>query len=253
MSSIVWALYDTRGEAERALRSLTAAVPLHHAGVYDASPASLEQLRRLDLSPDDLAACERKLSAHEHLLLVRPMTADDVDRIISVLESGPTPETPQSRPAAPAAQEPQAPRSAVIEEQRVPRIEEELRVGTPEVVRGGATVRAHVEEVPQTRDVELLEEILLVDKRPANRRIDEQELQSAGLMRGRVVEIAQMREEAVVTKQAFVREEVVVTKTVERRVEEVHETPRRTEVGTEDFPTSASHHRPTGYPNEGME
>jgi uncharacterized protein (TIGR02271 family) len=245
MSSIVWALYDTRGEAERAVRWLTAEVPLHHAGVYDASAASLEALRRLDLSPHDLAACERKLSADEHLLLVRAETAADIDRIISILESGPAPETSQARPATPAAQEPQVPASAVIDEERFPLIEEELRVGAREVVRGGARVRTHVEEIPQTQDVELLEEILLVDKRPANRRIDEQELQSAGLMRGRVVEIAQMREEAVVTKQAFVREEVVVTKAVERRVEEVHETLRHTEVETEDFARSASHNRRT--------
>ncbi|HZV83893.1 MAG TPA: YsnF/AvaK domain-containing protein [Brevundimonas sp.] len=245
MSSIVWALYDTRGEAERAVRSVTAEVPLRHAGVYDASPASLEALRRLDLSPNDLAACERKLSAHEHLLLVRAKTADDIDRIIAVLESGPAPETPQSRPGTLTAQETLAPGSAVIEEERGALIEEELRVGAPEVVRGGARVRTHVEEIPHTRDVELLEEILLVDKRPANRRIDEQELQSAGLMRGRVVEIAQMREEAVVTKQAFVREEVVVRKTVERRVEQVHETLRKSELEAEDFATGASHERRT--------
>jgi stress response protein YsnF len=42
-----------------------------------------------------------------------------------------------------------------------------------------------------------------------------------------------MREEAVVSKEAFVREEVVVRKRVTERIEEVRDTVRRTEVETE--------------------
>jgi stress response protein YsnF len=50
-----------------------------------------------------------------------------------------------------------------------------------------------------------------------------------------VIEIAQVREEAVVTKEVVVREEVVVSKTTERRVEQIHETVRRTVVETEEL------------------
>jgi stress response protein YsnF len=48
-------------------------------------------------------------------------------------------------------------------------------------------------------------------------------------------EIAQLREEAVVSKEVVVREEVVVSKTTERRVEQIHDTVRRTMVETEYF------------------
>ena len=50
-----------------------------------------------------------------------------------------------------------------------------------------------------------------------------------------MIEIAQVREEAVVSKDVFVREEVVVSKTTERRVEHIHETVRRTVVETDDL------------------
>jgi stress response protein YsnF len=50
-----------------------------------------------------------------------------------------------------------------------------------------------------------------------------------------VVEITEVREEAVVSKEVFVREEVVVSKTTERRVEQIRETVRRTVVETEDL------------------
>jgi stress response protein YsnF len=48
-----------------------------------------------------------------------------------------------------------------------------------------------------------------------------------------VVEITQMREEAVLTKESFVREELVVKKTVEKRVEQIRDTVRRTAVEVE--------------------
>jgi uncharacterized protein (TIGR02271 family) len=121
-------------------------------------------------------------------------------------------------------------RSDAVDQQTIPIIEEELRVGTREVVRGGARVQTRVEDVPVQQDVELLEEHARVERRPSTRLIAEAELAAGGLLQERVIEVAQMREEAVVTKQAFVREEVVVSKTVERRVERIDDTVRRTEV-----------------------
>jgi uncharacterized protein (TIGR02271 family) len=124
---------------------------------------------------------------------------------------------------------------SVIAEERIPLVEEELQVGTREVVRGGARVRTHVEEVPAAQEVELINEVVRVSSRPASRPVSEQELEHGGLLRDRVIEIAQVREEAVVSKEVVVREEIVVTKTTERRVEQIHETVRRTEVETEDL------------------
>ncbi|HEX8668035.1 MAG TPA: YsnF/AvaK domain-containing protein [Allosphingosinicella sp.] len=236
MSSTVTAMYDTREEAERALQALKAEASLAHAGVYDSSPASLEALQRIALTPDERAACEEKLATGDYMLLAQVRSGEDPGRIIAILERIGDDDPPKSqweefRPAPGATEN----GSRVVAEERVPVVEEELRVGTREVLRGGARVRSRVQEVPVAEDVELIEEFVRVEKRPASRSVTEQELEQAGLLRERVIEIAQVREEAVVTKEAFVREEVVVSKTTERRVEQIHETVRRTEVETEEL------------------
>jgi uncharacterized protein (TIGR02271 family) len=139
--------------------------------------------------------------------------------------------TPVAEPA-PAALAAQVPREDVTEE-RIPLVEEELRIGKREVVSGGTRVRSFTREVPVQEEVELLYEETSITRRPVNRRLTEEEVAQGGLLQERVVEVTQMREEAVVTKEAFVREEVVVTKNVARRVEQINETVRRTEVETQ--------------------
>jgi uncharacterized protein (TIGR02271 family) len=241
MSSTVTALYDTREEAGRALHSLQAEAPDVPADIYDSTPAGLVRLRGLDLSPDDRAACEEKLASGDYLLLARVGSDAEVARIVSVLEriadEDPGRAQWQPLPAATEAAEKAAP---VIAEERVPLIEEELRIGTREVVRGGVRVRTRVEEVPVTEEIALLEELARAETRPASRAVSPQELEEAGLLRDRVIEIALAREEAVVTKEAFVREEVVIRKTTRRRVKQIHETVRRTEVETEELGADAA-------------
>ncbi|HEX8443380.1 MAG TPA: YsnF/AvaK domain-containing protein [Allosphingosinicella sp.] len=139
---------------------------------------------------------------------------------------------PQLEPAPVAVSEPE-PAPPAEAEARIPLVEEELRVGKRTLVRGGARVHSYMEEVPVTTDVELLEERTSVERRPVNRRLTDEEIVSSGLLQDRVVEITQMREEAVVTKEAVVREELVVKKTIEKRVEQIHETVRRTAVEME--------------------
>jgi hypothetical protein len=147
-------------------------------------------------------------------------------------QSKPAPPEPARTPqvAQPAAARPARPIEA---EERIPIVEEELRIGKRALVRGGARVHSFMEEVPVTEQVELLEERTSIEHRPVNRRLTEEEIAASGLLQDRVVEIAQMREEAVITKEAFVREELVVKKTIEKRVEQVHETIRRTAVEME--------------------
>lgn len=236
MSQIVTALYDSREEAARALHALRAEVSLTHAGIYDRSDARLQALRHVDLTPEERAACEAKLATGDYLLLARPRSGEGPDTIISVLErvAAEPPGETQS-PAPSQGSQTGAGSPSVVAEERIPLVEEELQVGTREVVRGGARVRSRVEEVPVAQEIELTSEIVRVSSRPASRPVSEQELEQGGLLRDRVIEIAQVREEAVVTKEVVVREEVVVTKTTERRVEKIHETVRRTEVETEDL------------------
>jgi stress response protein YsnF len=236
MSQIVTALYDSREEAARALHALRAEVELAHAGIYDRSDARLQALRHVDLTPEERAACEAKLATGDHLLLARPRSGEGPDDIISVLERVAAEPLRETRPPAPAQGTVTGVSSpTVVAEERIPVVEEELQIGTREVVRGGARVRTRVEEVPAAEEIELMSEVVRVASRPASRPVSEQELEQGGLLRDRVIEIAQVREEAVVSKEVVVREEVVVTKTTERRVEQIHETVRRTVVETEDL------------------
>ena len=149
-------------------------------------------------------------------------------------ELQPLPE-PAPEPEAIAAPEPPEPEAEwpVQSEERIPLVEEELRVGKRTMVRGGARVHSYMEEVPVTTEVELLDEQTSIERRAVDRRLTEEEIASSGLLQDRVVEITQMREEAVVTKEAVVREELVVKKTIEKRVERIQETVRRTAVEME--------------------
>jgi stress response protein YsnF len=234
VSSTITALYDTREEAERALRSLQAELSMTQAGIFDQSPAARDALRALDLTPEERAACESKLADGEYLLLAQVGSGEDPDRVVEILER------PPADALAPIATEPyaadtgaEAHGARTTAEERLPIVEEELRIGTRDVVRGGAKVQSRVESVPVLQDVELIEEFTRVERRPVSRLATEEELERGGLLRGRVIEISQVREEAVVSKDVFVREEVVVSKTVEHRVEQIHETLRRTEVEVE--------------------
>jgi stress response protein YsnF len=100
---------------------------------------------------------------------------------------------------------------------------EEVRVGQGRLVRGGATVSTSGEEAPAADDA----------PQGQGRVLSEAEVAGSGLLQERVIEIGEMREEAVVSKQAVVREELVVRKNVEERTERIADTLRRTEVDVE--------------------
>ena len=235
MSRTVTALYDTREEADRALRALTAEVSLAHAEVFDCTPDGASALSRVDLTAEERASCEQKMAEGGHMLLAQVRGGENPDRIIAVLERIADEGTERidfgSAPGAAGGTDVGGTAEPhVMAEETIPLVQEELRVGTREVVRGGARVSTRVEEVPVQQDIELTEEHARIERRPVNRLVPESELQAGDLLRERVIEVAQMREEAIVTKQAFVREEVVVSKSIERRVERIEDSVRRTEV-----------------------
>ncbi|HEY0130288.1 MAG TPA: DUF2382 domain-containing protein [Allosphingosinicella sp.] len=100
---------------------------------------------------------------------------------------------------------------------------DEVRVGDSRLVRGGARVSVFTEGSPA-----------IEAEAPGQGRIlSEAEIAESGLLRERVIEIGEMREEAVVSKQAVVREELVVRRDVEQRTERFADTLRRTEVDVE--------------------
>jgi hypothetical protein len=135
----------------------------------------------------------------------------------------------EAPPPAPIAARPP------IENTPTPRAQDELRIGTPLKSRGGARVRSVIREAPAEQQVELSEEHVDVENRPSERRLSLEDVKAGGLLMDRTFEIHEMREEPVITKEAFVREEVIVRKTVQERTETVRDTVRRTDFELEEL------------------
>jgi stress response protein YsnF len=149
------------------------------------------------------------------------------------------PEARGLTPVAPAADLPaESGTGRNSEEVRIPVVQEELAVHKQEVARGGARVRAFTREAPVEEQVELSEERVEVESRSSGVRVTPGTSEAGGLFKERTFEIAEMREVAVVTKEAFVREEIIVRKNVDTRTETISDTVRHTEVEVEDLPGS---------------
>ena len=121
-----------------------------------------------------------------------------------------------------------------VAEERIPIVEEELKVGKREVERGGARVRSYVRETPVSEQVNLREEHVSVERRPVDRQLSQSDLQTGDMMQERQIDMTETSEEAVVGKEARVREELVVRKTAEEHSEQVQDTVRHTEVEVDE-------------------
>ena len=121
-------------------------------------------------------------------------------------------------------------------EERIPIVEERLRVGKREVGHGRVRIRSYVVETPVQEQVTLHEERVNVERRTVDRPLTGAD---EALFQERVIEATETAEEAVVAKEARVVEEVALRKTAEERTETVRDTARRTEVEVEDDRTAA--------------
>jgi len=131
-----------------------------------------------------------------------------------------------------------------VEEEHIPLVEEELRVGKREVARGGARVRSYVQERPVHEQVSLREEHVSVERRPVDQPLGRGDLdRNSDMLRDRTIEMTETAEEAVVGKEARVREELVLKKTAEQRTEQIDETVRRTEVEVDEGPSAGGRDR----------
>ena len=246
MPRTVLSRFQSEALAEAALSRVAGEVALLDSAVLTAGLAATLTLDGLSLTPEERAACEAELKRGGYLLVAQASNDAAAEAVLRTLVASDDAIEPQivagAAPAQAEAAEAPPPEAAqrVTEEERIPLAEEELRIGKREVVRGGARVRSFTSEVPVQETVELFAEEASVSSRPVNRRLTEDEVVQGGLLQDRVVEVTQMREEAVVTKEAFVREELIVTKTVEQRTEQINETLRRTEVETERVEGSAA-------------
>ena len=118
------------------------------------------------------------------------------------------------------------------DEEVVPVVEEELRVGKRQVQQGGVRVYSRVTETPVEENVTLRQERVSVERRPVDRPIADRDR----AFQEKAIEATETREEAVVDKHARVVEEVAVRKDVEQQTETVRDTVRKTDVEVEQIP-----------------
>lgn len=116
-----------------------------------------------------------------------------------------------------------------VEEEHIPIVNEELRVGKREVERGGARVHSYVRETPVHEQVNLREEHVEIERRPVSGEYSRTGL-AGDVFQEREIEMTEHAEEAVIKKEARVQEELVLRKTAEEHVESIDDTVRHTEV-----------------------
>ncbi|HYE37307.1 DUF2382 domain-containing protein [Methylocaldum sp.] len=123
------------------------------------------------------------------------------------------------------------------EEAKIPVVEEELKVGKRAVKRGGVRVYTHMTERPVDEDITLREEHVSVERHPVDRPMSGADMEA---FKEGTIELTEMGEEAVASKEARVVEEVTVSKGVTEHTETVHDTLRRTEVEVEELGKGAA-------------
>ena len=124
------------------------------------------------------------------------------------------------------------PRESVVEQVKVPVVEEQLEVGKRQVSRGGVRINSQIVEEPIEHRITLREERLVVDRRPVYRDATDADL--ADFKEG-TIEIHETVEEPVITKRRRVVEEIVIGRETRERLETISDTVRRTQVRVEQM------------------
>lgn len=235
MSRTVVGVFDDRVEAESARQDLIAAGLRSEQVNITASPQSGQE-RPADHSwwdnvkdafgfgSEEEGYAYREAARHGGVIVsvnTADENANDVAEILS--HHGPIDlekrvEEWRARESAPTA-----------EEQRIPVIEEELRVGKRLISKGGVRIHSHVTERPVQENVELREEHVDVERQ----RVDRPVAPGDRAFEERTIEATESVEEPVASKEARVKEEVVLKKETEQRTEQVKDTVRRTDVDVE--------------------
>lgn len=112
----------------------------------------------------------------------------------------------------------------------IPVVEEELRVGKRDVDLGRVRVRSYVVEEPVSKDVNLREDRVSIERRPVDRPLGAGEAAFAD----KTIEAVEHTEEPIISKNARVKEEIALHRDSRERTETVSDTVRRTEVEVED-------------------
>jgi uncharacterized protein (TIGR02271 family) len=259
-------LYDSKAEAEAARDRLSSAVDVEgRAKIIDQSSMGGDQgssdFHSVPLSQEDRAAYGEGLRRGGFMLCAEVDEDEDADKIVSVLEQtsgvdlderqtswrndgwdgGASTQQSTGQAAFGSTQNRETvlgagqtgDRSNVLEEEHIPIIDEQLRVGKREIERGGARVRSYIEERPVHENVNLREEHVNVTRRPVDQSISGADIDN-DMLQDRTIEMHEMAEEAVVAKEARVTEEVVVQKTADQHTQEIDDTVRHTEVDVDE-------------------
>jgi len=201
-----------------------------HAGEYQGRDVGLSERAAEEISPrlrQDMAE-ERQEGIRTHSRSDRPegspeWTDSDPDRRIKDRRSMES-------------------RSREGGERVIPVTEENVQVGKREVPENMVRVYSHTESVPIQENVSLREERADIQRRGVDRPVSDADRDA---FKETSVEIPEMREEPVVSKEARVKEEVLVGKEFNERNETISDTARRTRVdvdrsGGQEHPMAAT-------------
>ena len=246
MSRTVTALYDTRAEAEAARERLSSEFDVEgRAKIIEKGSSDFDNV---PLSHEDRTAYGEGLNRGGFMLCAEVDDDEDADEIVSVLEQTSSVDIDERQETwrkegwsgstgireTGGSENRTSERGNVVEEERIPIVEEQLRVGKREEQRGGARVRSYVEERPVNESVNLREEHVSVERRPVDQTLSSTDLKDEGLLRDRTIEMSETSEQPVIGKEARVKEEVVVQKTADQRTENVQDTVRETKVEVDE-------------------
>ncbi len=131
-------------------------------------------------------------------------------------------------------------------EETIPVTEERLKVGKRQERRGGVRVFSRVLEQPVSEDITLRDEQVHVERRRVDRPAE------AGAFEERSIELTELHEEPVVSKEARVVEEVVVGKDVAEHTETIEDTVRKIEVDVQDLEVDFRRDYETRYASSGV-
>lgn len=252
MSRTVAALYDSRAEAELARTRLVSEVKARSPRIIGKDTAGA--IGGLKISRADADTYREGVRKGGYLLVAEVTGGATPKRIVELLRqsAGPVGDDGEDQewgdrekgihvalPVEGPSQQKREPTSAKpgahFENGRA-QVAEPHPIPEPEIVQGGARVRSHTRETVAEELVSLRDEAVEVETRVSGRPLSDEEVEAGGLFKERVFEVAEMREEPVVTKVAIVREEVIVRKKVTERTETVRDTVRQTQVEVEDLP-----------------
>jgi len=116
------------------------------------------------------------------------------------------------------------------DEETIPVVQEQLRVGKRDTNLGRVRVRSYVVEEPVSEQVNLRQDRVEIERRPVDRALGSGD----DVFTDRVIEAEEHAEEAVVSKEARVTEEVALRKRSDERTETVSDTLRHTEVEVDE-------------------